>query len=103
MSEETSQTTTPDTAPQANLADAGPIVARFGRYYRNTRYLMFLLFMGFGIYCIYDGFWKYPAENETAIKRGQRPHHGEYDAPLNKVLGIKLQPLAVFVLLRALH
>jgi len=80
-----------------------PLAARYGRYYRNTRYLMFVLFMGFGIYCIYDGFVKYPRENETAIKRGQRPPHGEYDAPLNKALGIILPPLAVFVLLRALH
>jgi len=103
MSDQSPDTTTPPTTPDPNLTYAGPIVARFGRYYRNTRYLMFLLFLGFGIYCIYDGFYKYPADNETAIKRGQRPPHGEYDAPLNKALGIILPPLAIFVLLRALH
>jgi len=103
MSEETPETTAPQSAPEANLTYAGPIVARFGRYYRNTRYLMFLLFMGFGIASIYHGFWKYPQENRVAIARGQRPPHGEYDAPLNKVLGIILPPLAIFVLFRALH
>jgi hypothetical protein len=102
MSDQSTDPTT-QTTPEPNLTYAGPIVARFGRYYRNTRYLMFLLFLGFGIYCIYDGFYKYPLDNETAIKRGQRPPHGEYDAPLNKALGIILPPLAIFVLLRALH
>ncbi|HEV8377746.1 MAG TPA: hypothetical protein VGP99_02770 [Tepidisphaeraceae bacterium] len=86
-----------------NVAHEGPIVARYGRYYRNTRYLMFLLFMGFGIASIWHGFWVYPEENRVAIARGQRPPHGEFDAPLNKVLGIALPPLSVFVLLRALH
>jgi hypothetical protein len=100
MSDENQSTADP--TDQKPLSQ-GPIVARYGQYYRNTRYLMFVLFMGFGIYCIYDGFYKYPLENDTAIKRGQRPPHGEYDAPLNKVLGCLLPPLAVFVLVRALH
>jgi len=104
MSEETPDTTTPQSAPaEASLTYAGPIVARYGKYYRNTRYLMFLLFMGFGIASIYHGFWVYPEENRVAIARGQRPPHGEYDAPLNKILGIALPPLSIFVLLRALH
>src|SRR5213075_743300 len=104
MSDESSDTTTPPAAPEANVTYAGPIVARFGRYYRNTRYLMFLLFIGFGIYCIYDGFYKYPADNAAwNPAKGVRPPHGEYDAPLNKALGIILPPLAIFVLLRALH
>jgi hypothetical protein len=104
MSEEIPETTQEKiVAPQESLTYAGPIVATYGRYYRNTRYLMFALFLGFGIYCIYDGFYKYPRDNESAIKRGQPAPHGEYDAPLNKALGIILPPLAIFVLYRALR
>jgi hypothetical protein len=104
MSEETQETTTAASGSEISPAYAGPIVATYGRYYRNTRYLMFLLFMGFGIASIYHGFWKYPADNAAwNPAHGMRPPHGEYDAPLNKLLGILLPPLAIFVLYRAMH
>src|SRR5438477_9428145 len=50
-----------------------------------------------------DGFWKFPRENDTAIRRGQRPPHGEWDAPLNKALGLILPPLGIFFLVRMLR
>src|SRR4051794_20313696 len=81
----------------------GPIVAYYGRYYRNTRYLMFVLFMVFGIWCMYDGIYKWPRQNAEASARGQNPPHGPYDVPLQKALAIILPPLSLFVLLRALH
>src|SRR5256886_11079379 len=98
MSDQTPDTTTPPPAPEANLTSAGPIVARFGRYYRNTRYLMFVMFMGFGIWCFYDGYFKWPKENEAAIKKGQNPPHKDYDVQLQRALAIILPPLAVVVL-----
>src|SRR5258706_7764245 len=104
MSDESSETSTPNTAPQANPTDAGPIVARFGRYYRNTRYLMFLLFFGFGVWSIYHGFYLYPKENaEWDPTHSVKPPHPAFDAPFNKAMGIILPPLGVFILLFARH
>jgi hypothetical protein len=39
-----------------------PITARAGRYYRNVRYLMFLLILAMAGWFMYDGFVKYPAQ-----------------------------------------
>src|SRR4051812_35414123 len=100
MSEEIPQTTE---AQPSNPVQTGPIVARFAKNHRNKQYLMVLLFFGIGIYCLYDGFYKYPADNRAAIAKGQNPPHGEFDAPLNKGLGIILPPLAVFWLWRTLR
>src|SRR5438477_1356559 len=80
-----------------------PIVARYAKYHRNKQYLLVLLFFGFGIACIYHGFFIYPKQNAAAISKGQNPPHAEYDAPLNKLLGIILPPLAIFVLWRTLY
>ena len=47
-------------AVAAEPTDAGPIVAKAGRYYRVARYLMTLLLMAYGAWSIYDGFYSWP-------------------------------------------
>lgn len=42
---------------------AGPVVARFGAYYRNMRYIMVTLIVAFGVWFGYDGFYGYPEHN----------------------------------------
>ena len=59
----------PSTANDAALStpesfSGADIVARTGRYYRNTRYLMCLMLIVMGCWFLYDGFVKYPRENE---------------------------------------
>ena len=81
----------------------GPIVARSDPWYRMKQSVVVLICLGAGIWCLYDGFWKFPRENDTAIRRGQRPPHGEWDAPLNKALGLILPPLGIFFLARMLR
>src|SRR6266566_2716485 len=93
--------------------DAAPIVARYDRYHRKKQYLLFLVLFCGGIYCLYDGFYKYPADNEAALHpkptpqnphpTPQNPPHGDLDAPLNKALGIILPPLGIYLLYRTLR
>jgi hypothetical protein len=112
----------PATEPPANE----PVVARAGRYYRNTRYLMVLLVLGFGIACIYDGWVRWPRQNQelahveealqtaqrkqdqTAIrdlssKRSELKLHTPMDLNIQKALGLILPPLAILLLIRALY
>ncbi|HEX2972269.1 MAG TPA: hypothetical protein VHP11_08040, partial [Tepidisphaeraceae bacterium] len=70
------------------------VVAYAGRYYRNARYLIALLFLGFGFWCIRDGFFVYPRENQEArqaVPPKAEPHPG-YDVPFNRTLGVLLPP-----------
>lgn len=107
--------------------ESAEIVARASSYYRNTRYLMVLMFLGFGIACIWDGFSKYPKDNleafakamklseaeraglttrqiiQRAEKSGVVLPHPAYDIPLNQALGVLLPPLALATLLWALY
>jgi len=78
---------------------AGEVVARAARYYRMTRYFMVLMLFGYGIYSIYDGFYRYPRENEEAKKLGKDvlPHPG-LDVPFNQFFGVLLPPLSIFML-----
>jgi hypothetical protein len=84
-------------------ADDGEIVALAGRYYRITRYLMTLLFLVFGFFCIRDGFFRYPAENKAAVERKQNEPHPGFDIPLNRSLALVLPPLGLLTLARALY
>jgi hypothetical protein len=99
-----SESTQQQPAGAAPRSDA-PIVAKAGRYYRNARYIMSALFIGFGVMCIYDGFIKWPRENEIArlAPAKQAPPHGDYDILINQVLGGALPPLGLFVVIRALY
>lgn len=97
------------------------IVARYGRYYRNTRYLIAVLCIGWGLYSIYDGFVRYPRDNAAAIQKeidrvetasGRQvtpeeraeiatkttlPHPG-WDVPFNQWAGILLPPVGLALL-----
>jgi hypothetical protein len=99
----------------------GAIVARYGRYYRNTRYLIAAMCIGWGLYSIYDGFVRYPKVNEAAVQKevervetagGKKvtpeerkeiaakttlPHPG-WDVPFNRGAGIILPPLGIALL-----
>jgi hypothetical protein len=78
----------------------GPIVARPGQYYRMTRYLMTLILVGYGIWSIHDGFFSWP---KWAITHPNEKPKTETDIKFNKVLGVLLPPLGLFVLIRALR
>src|SRR4051812_28161606 len=65
----------PTPAPQAD------IVARAGTYYRNTRYLMCVMFIGMGIWFGVDGFSRYPAQNQPLP--AFEPRLAAIDAELN--------------------
>jgi hypothetical protein len=43
------------------------LVAKPATYFRNARFIVVLMMLGFGVYCLYDGFIKYPHENEKVI------------------------------------
>jgi hypothetical protein len=110
---------TTDGELQANAVD-GPIVARAGRYFRITRYVMAVFVFGYGLYSIYDGFYNYPKKNreyieqkrKEAIELGRDPDksvdptqvpHPGLDVPFNQFFGVVLPPLAIFLLIRWLH
>jgi hypothetical protein len=111
---------------ETNNTASPTIVARAGRYYRNTRYLIVAMCVGWGVYSIYDGFVKYPRANEAAVQKevervetasgqtvtpAQRedirskttlPHPG-WDVPFNRGAGIILPPLGIALLAWALY
>ena len=80
------------------------IVARAGRYYRNTRYLFVLGMVLMGAYFAYDGWVGYPRER---AKHQQDPKtgvpHTDMDILLQKVLGCTLPPLGLIFLGWTLH
>src|SRR5690554_2999721 len=45
-----------------------PIVARAGRYYRNTRYIMGVVLIAMGLWFGYDGFKGWPEENRKVAQ-----------------------------------
>ncbi|GEM_PF-1853900 len=100
-----------------------PIVARAGRYYRNARYLMFVIIVSMGAWFMYDGFVAYPASNvrynqlraELADleKKPDSPeekklsvtfalkdmsYHEEFSILLQKILGFTLPPVGIGLL-----
>jgi hypothetical protein len=50
-------------APKKELP-AQPLVARRAKYFINMRYLFTVVLMGFGLYCIYDGYHAWPLHNQ---------------------------------------
>lgn len=84
----------PDTAP----VPQADIVAGAGRYFRNTRYLMTVLLLGFGIWCIRDGFFEWPRQIAAAQERREKEPHSRMDVLINQFLGIVLPPAGLFML-----
>ena len=110
---------------QTQTADvAGPVVARAGTYYRNARYIMFAIIVTMGVWFLYDGFVKYPAENvvyddlsakiqamdrnpqtrdeadylRLSTQRKTLSKHDTFSLGLQKVLGFALPPMALGLL-----
>lgn len=90
---------------QAPFPNSGEIVAPPGRYYRNARYLIFLLFFFWGVWSLYDGFVKYPAEKayDEAHPQVGTIRHAGWDIPFNRMFGIALPPLSIAVVAWALY
>lgn len=113
------------TPPQASGAPvpAAPIVARAGRYYRNARYLMFIIIVAMGVWFLYDGFAAYPAQNKQydelvqqlnglernpqadeatklslTLKIKGMTRHEEFSILLQKILGFGLPPIGIGLL-----
>lgn len=119
--------TTEPTATALSAADSfTDIVATAGRYYRNTRYVMFVLLVGMGIWFGYDGFVNWPAVNVKVRALKDQQHRAELagdqdrigqlnaelktltertdtDIMLQKVLACALPLLGLVVLARAIH
>jgi hypothetical protein len=84
--------------------DGGDLVARAGRYYRNTRYLLALGVLIYGIWNIHDGFFTWPNENEVNFQQGfDKPLHSDMDILFNRVLGLGLVPGSILLLAWALY
>src|SRR5215217_8146123 len=94
MTETTTTEQTPAVAPSSDGDEV--IVARSGRYYRNTRYLFVLGMIAMGAWFARDGWVRYP--HERALHQ-QNPKtgvpHTETDIQLQKVLGCTLPVLGV--------
>lgn len=104
------------------------IVATPARYYRNARFIVVLMMLGFGAYCLYDGFVKYPRQNETqkenALSKAKasldremtqserddiikdcekNPKNSPMSILLNRIMGFLLPPGAVTLLAWTLY
>ena len=88
---------TADPAP-ATPAIHAPIVARPGGEYRLKRMLLVVLFVGYGAWSCYDGFYKMPRDNAAAAAKGlKKLPHPAYDIPFNQGLGLALPPLGLLL------
>jgi len=107
-------------------ATSGEIVAGPGRYYRNTRYVLCVLFIAMGVWFGMDGWKRWPEENAkirdlqirqrdaeerkdqaelgkvNAELKNYKPHT-DWDLTLQKILAIGLPVLGIALLIRALH
>lgn len=104
----------------------GPIVAGPGRYYRNTRYIMFVVLLAMGAWFGYDGFVGWPQMNrqhadieqkrveaanrndtlsatQLMEQEDQYKHHTDLDIALQKVLCAALPIAGLLLLIRALY
>jgi hypothetical protein len=92
-------TTTPEQTTAAPTTPAGGdevIVARAGRYYRNTRYVFVLAMLVFAAYFAYDGWVAWPREAQMHRENPKtgKPH-SDMDIWFQKVLACTLPPLAL--------
>jgi hypothetical protein len=127
----TDQPQQPETQPATPATPSAPafgseIVARAGRYYRNTRYVLLILFVAGGAWFAVDGWKRWPEENariadlevrqKTAESRGDQEElgrvnaelknykkHSAWDLAFQKILAVALPALGIALLVRALH
>jgi hypothetical protein len=72
------------------------IIARASRDYRWRRYLLAIVLFGYGLYSAYDGFDRYPRENNEDRGRGlEIVRHPGFDVQFNKAFGVGLPPLSL--------
>jgi hypothetical protein len=82
---------------------SGIIVAKPSNDYRLRRYVLVLLIFCWGIWSIYDGFYRFPTENKAFTDDPKHqgmvllPHPG-LDVPLNQFFGVVMPPLALLYL-----
>ena len=111
---------------QVTSASSDIIVAKPATYYRMTRYVMVLAFVGMGLWFCYDGWIGWPYGNQrleeisgeltaaqqandteaiTRLSEEQKKynHHKDTDILLQKVLGFVLPPLGIVMLVWALY
>ena len=93
-----------DTQSTASIPYAAEVVAKPSRSYRLKWCIMGLVLVAYGGWSIYDGFVRYPRENEEARREGRDkvPHPG-LDVPFNQVIGLALPPFGLAVIIWALH
>jgi len=86
-----------DTSPKS-----GDVTARAGTYYRVTRYLMTLMFIGMGAWFAYDGFVNWPRQNANADPNAKMPHTN-LDITIQKLLACVLPPAGIAMLIWTLY
>jgi len=98
------------TEAQAPTGAPDEIVARAGRYYRWTRYLISVgLLIGYGSFFIKDGFFTWPRELERARYLESIGSHAEVKPEsetaiqINRALGVTMPPLGVGLLCWTLY
>ncbi len=91
------------TEGQTPLSNDGEIIAAASRDYRWKRYLLVAVLLGYGIWSIHDGFFKWPQENDARRAKGFPDAHSSLDIKLNQSLGMLLPPLSVVFLVWSLY
>jgi hypothetical protein len=84
----------------------GAIVAKPSRDYRWRRFGLVAILFLYGLYSIYDGFYRYPKENSDfhrAHPLAENLPHPALDIPFNQAFGIGLPPLSLLFLAWVFH
>jgi hypothetical protein len=113
--------------PVAAESGGDVIVARAGRYYRNTRFMMCALLIGAGAWFAYDGWVAWPEHNRKVVEVNQQileadragdqqaaskaretlgslsKEHSASDIRLQKALACSLPPLGIALVVWALY
>ncbi|HEX8912067.1 MAG TPA: hypothetical protein VF796_06880, partial [Humisphaera sp.] len=96
--------TSTETSPTDPAAAPTEIVARAGTYYRNARYLMALICFGLAGWFGYDGWVRYPAQNDAydaAVAAGRKPEaskHTDLDITTQQLLALSLPFVGVGII-----
>lgn len=98
-------------ATTAAAAPAGDIIARPSTSYRVKWAVMGLGMLAYGWWSLYDGFHKWERDNQQAIEQAlaegrpkpEKLPHNDLGILLNRLIGIALQPLGLFVLCWAFY
>jgi hypothetical protein len=89
-------------SPAEPQAEKGPIVARAGQYYRNTRYIMTCVLLLYGAWACYDGFYNWPEPHWSHMHPDEKPKT-QMDIMFNVVLGTLLPPAGIALLIYSLR